>query len=283
MRRIILILVIVAAVAAVGAPQSVEAPTVVAPPFINPIPMTLPVEPFPTPLLTPPVQLTPMPAIQTMPAPAVPLGAMSVAPSFTYVNISIQGAAGYSTYVATMGRTELARTNDAAHLLTTIATHRSAAGPIYINTRSVDVNRRAALRTSMNDANRARKLPLHYVDGLDVLFSRSAARQTLERLGSGLDTDGYYYERATVTVNGESFTMTVFSLVKAAAQVLMARITSYFNSDQSSSTIAIINAVRRQVASEWNEPENRLYVQFKDQLANTRWVELRPATNPGAR
>jgi hypothetical protein len=280
MRRISLLFVVVAGVVTAGISQTaVRAPAT--PPFINPVPVYLPVDPLPAPILTP--ELTrPLPTIQTEPIPAVSVNALNVAPRFTLVNISIQGAAGSSTYVATIGRTELVRSNDAARLLTTIAQHRAADGPVYINTKSVDLNRRAALRASMNDANRGRNLPLHYVDGLDVLFSRSAAKQHFERLGSGKDTDDYYYERATITVNGESFTMTVFSRVKAAARALMARIASYFNSDQTTSTIAMINAVRRQVAAEYGVSTDRLYVQFKDQLANTRWVELRLPADPSA-
>jgi hypothetical protein len=283
MRRILSLIVFIVGAAAfamaqerdVKAPDPV--PTFRVPP-IYPDPLLQLPQPLP-PTITPP-NLEPVlhPVLQPQ-IRALHATALDVVPNFTVVDISIVGSAGYSTYAATIGQTELTRTNDAVHLLAAIEQHRSAAGPVYVNTTPLNLNRRAAIRASMDEANHSRKLPLRYVDGLDVLFSQSADRQELRVIDSGKDEDGDYYESARVTVNGQSFTMTVFSRLQAAAHALMTRIVAYFNSGKESSTIAIINAVRHRVAAEYDVPENHLYVKIKDQLANTRWVELRRLTD----
>ena len=288
MRRIITLFVFAAGVAALAWPQSVDVvPRVETQPpvVIDTLPQLPPPLDLRTSVYTP--SLTVVPPVQAFQprVASVATSQLSVVANYTLVNVHLEGFAGQSTYVAKIGASELIRTVDASRLVAAIAQRRgSATGPVYIDTAAMDANRRAAIRTTIDNSNRDQHLPLHYVDGLDVLFTSGAERQDLTITDSGKDDDGYYYERADVTVSGTSFTMTVFSRVKAAAHALMSMIASYFGQGSyRSSTIAVVNTVRRHIATTYAIPEGRLYVEIKDQLSNSRWVELRRPSDLGAR
>ncbi len=186
-----------------------------------------------------------------------------------------------STYIVNMPTLPPLPTNDASVMLKHIAAHRvTPTQRIYVDTRTVQEPRRAALHSSLEIANRAQQppLPLHFIDeGLEPLTSNDASREHFAISYSGTTSDGDYYERADVRVDGQSFTLTVTCRVRAAVRAFMNLMKSYFfgAAQPRTNTIAIVNHVRRQIAADFHESEDAIIVKFKDQLSRTHFVQLR--------
>jgi hypothetical protein len=194
-------------------------------------------------------------------------------PRFTVIDIRL----GSNGYVAHIGKAALIHSNDVAEIMSAVE-KQAGPGRVWINTSAMDGRRRAALRATIERLNG--EGVVNFTDGAEPIFEHTAKRRTLTVLHSGTYNSGGYVQRGTMRIGNSSFRIAVTCRLKAVAQAFIARLRRYFTgAPTKTSTMTIIDRVRRQVAKDYKLSETELSVAITDQFNATRYVELRRNAN----